>query len=61
MAHKSLLVFLMLFIILVHSLHAQQVYEVDGTPGYNCWPMIQSVGKRIVCVFSWKKLNGFVR
>ena len=51
---------LMLFIILVqsiHSLHAQQVYEVDGTPGYNCWPMIQPVGNRIVCIYTIGKAH----
>ena len=51
---------LMLFIILVqsmHSLHAQQVYEVDGAPGYNCWPMIQPVGNRIVCIYTIGKAH----
>lgn len=35
-----------------HSVSAQQVYVVDGTPGYNCWPMIQPVGKRLVCLYT---------
>ena len=30
----------------------QKVYEVDGNPGYNCWPMIQPVGNRLVCVYT---------
>lgn len=25
---------------------------VDDTPGYNCWPMIESVGKRLVNVYT---------
>lgn len=28
------------------------VYSVDSDPGYNCWPMIQSVGNRLVCVYT---------
>lgn len=31
---------------------AQTVYEVDSHPGYNCWPMIQHVGKRLVCIYT---------
>lgn len=28
----------------------QKVTEVDSSPGYNCWPMIQPVGDRLVCI-----------
>ena len=31
---------------------AQTVYEVDSHPGYNCWPMIQHVGRRLVCIYT---------
>lgn len=31
---------------------APVVHVVDGDPGYNCWPMIQSVGKRLVCIYT---------
>lgn len=27
-------------------------YIVEGAPGYNCWPMIQAVGRRLVCVYT---------
>lgn len=30
----------------------QKVQEVDSDPGYNCWPMIQSVGNRLVCIYT---------
>ena len=33
--HKLIRVFLMLLVILAPAASAQQVYEVDGTPGYN--------------------------
>ena len=56
-AHKLIRAFLMLLVILASAAHAQQVYEVDGTPGYNCWPMIQSVGDRIVCIYTIGKAH----
>ena len=55
--HKLIRVFLMLLVILAPAAHAQQVYEVDGTPGYNCWPMIQPVGDRIVCIYTIGKAH----
>jgi len=27
-------------------------YAVEDAPGYNCWPMIQPVGDRLVCVYT---------
>lgn len=30
----------------------QKVQEVDSDPGYNCWPMIQPVGNRLVCIYT---------
>ena len=56
-AHKLIRAFLMLLVILASAAHAQQVYEVDGTPGYNCWPMIQPVGDRIVCIYTIGKAH----
>ena len=29
-----------------------QTYTVEGAPGYNCWPMIQTIGRRLVCVYT---------
>ena len=34
------------------AVQAQKVYEVDSCPGYNCWPMIQPVGNRLVCIYT---------
>ena len=28
------------------------VHTVEDAPGYNCWPMIQPVGNRLVCVYT---------
>ena len=56
-AHKVIRSFLMLLVILAPAASAQQVYEVDGTPGYNCWPMIQPVGDRIVCIYTIGKAH----
>ena len=56
-AHKLIRAFLILLVILAAAAHAQQVYEVDGTPGYNCWPMIQPVGDRIVCIYTIGKAH----
>lgn len=40
-AHKLIRSFLMLLVILAPAASAQQVYEVDGTPGYN-WGILIS-------------------
>jgi len=28
------------------------VYAVEDEPGYNCWPMIQSIDDRLVCIYT---------
>lgn len=33
------------------------VYTVEDAPGYNCWPMIQPVGNRLVCVYTVGKYH----
>ena len=30
---------------------------VEDAPGYNCWPMIQSVGDRLVCIYTIGKYH----
>lgn len=32
-------------------------YAVEDAPGYNCWPMIQPVGERLVCVYTIGKAH----
>lgn len=44
--------FFLLTACMVQNIWAQKVYVVDGTLGYNCWPMIQPVGKRLVCIYT---------
>lgn len=36
----------------VRCVSAPDVSVVDEEPGYNCWPMIQPVGNRLVCVYT---------
>lgn len=31
---------------------APQTYAVEDAQGYNCWPMLQAVGNRLVCVYT---------
>ena len=33
------------------------VHTVEDAPGYNCWPMIQSIGNRLVCVYTVGKFH----
>ena len=33
------------------------VYAVEDAPGYNCWPMIQNIGDRLVCVYTVGKYH----
>jgi len=28
---------------------------VDDNPGYNCWPMIQPIGERVICIYTTGK------
>lgn len=32
-------------------------YAVEDAPGYNCWPMLQPVGNRLVCVYTIGKAH----
>lgn len=32
-------------------------YAVEDAPGYNCWPMLQPVGDRLVCVYTIGKAH----
>jgi len=36
----------------LHGFCGTRVHVVEETPGYNCWPMIQSVGNRLVCIYT---------
>ena len=33
------------------------VYKVEAEPGYNCWPMIQPVGRRLICIYTIGKAH----
>lgn len=54
---KLIAIWCVLSLLCVQQLGAKRVYEVDGTPGYNCWPMIQSVGKRLICIYTCGKVH----
>jgi len=52
---KKLLVALVLafcFLLTACSPAGTVVYTVEDAPGYNCWPMIQPVGNRLVCIYT---------
>lgn len=49
---KLTTVLCVLAVFFIQDIGAKKVYEVDGSPGYNCWPMIQSVGNRLICIYT---------
>ena len=53
---KNLVKLLFLFIVGAFSAcnnrQISKVYIVEEEPGYNCWPMIQPVGHKLVCVYT---------
>ena len=55
-SHASLLITLC-FLTVACSTKETVVHTVEDAPGYNCWPMIQSLGNRLVCVYTVGKFH----